>query len=182
MNTYDGIVRTLQFPSIHKIELCGLPPEHTHMKDWGWVNIHDLRGCLSFLDTGLRASCAKDIFDRYGLACNKEEDYALFTWITENGYVVDSREEPPFDSARIHVPSGWAKRILKLANSGIVRLTSSPTKAPKRDSFGHEIEGETEIIHQRVGHKTNGEKIIVIFNGESGRTTDEARVIARFNC
>lgn len=183
MNKHEGIVRTLEFPQIHKIELGGLPPEHKRIQEWGWVKIHDLMSCLSFLD-GMRVNSAKDVFARYGLACNKEGDHALLTWVTTEGYVVDSQEEPPFTSDRvIHIPAGWAKRIIRLANSGVVKLTTSPSEFPVIDSDFNEIKGEKEIIHQRVGHKVNGEKIIVLFNGETrGGTTTEAITITKFNC
>ncbi len=181
MNEIDATIGTMRRPSIHNLKLPDLPQEHRRMQEWGWVKIHDLAECLpDIVENFSIQNRAEEVFHRYGLICDKEEDEALFTWVYPeiNGYVFKSDELPPFGGREgIFVPAGWANRAISLAESGIVRLTTSPEEF----TINEQLAFRKVWIHQIIGHKVNGEKVVVALPGEFAGTTDEAPCILHLN-
>jgi len=167
-------------------------PEDMVMGTWGWMQLREVYWSLAHLHH--RAGLPEippdpyEIFRRYGLLCNRHEDTALFTWATFMEYERDVASFPP-NRWHIYIPAGWGKRILRIAGSGIIKLSVVPhvtheiSRPPTLACFGFVMETHPPIHgpfvkHQLIGHKLQREQTVVLLNGEGGSTTENARSIS----
>lgn len=178
----------LAYPPIYNLAITGLPEYNAQLCFWGWVDLGDLTRCINYLLSKKQITETikpADIFTRYGLVCGRDVDQPQFTWVKEYEYAINSTE-PPDNPLNCYIPAGWAERVIKLANSGILKVTSSPAvihqtvgEAPQVGRWA--FPGPTKHItflgpfvrHQVMGHKHDGTKCIVSM-GEGSQTTQEA--------
>lgn len=180
----------------------GLRPEDSALKNWGWCrldavttcanNLLELGGCgPSLIDSPF------EIFERYGLLCNKSGPEALLTWASNTcHYVHDGDELPEYlTDPVIYIPAGWAERIIKFVRAfRVLKVTTFPfvehereVEAPKRRAGGWPYIPTNKyfqgpfVRHQLVAHRCGGDKAFINLGDEPCSSTVEISSIIFFN-
>ena len=175
---------SITHPEIVELKIGGLRAEHAHIEKWGWVHVPDM---FTILRRIFRTELGQydifhtpmEIFDRFGLLCNRDGNKPLFTWVRQNEYMVDGNDHPHDDSA--YIPAGWWKRIRELVVSRqkIVKVTT------EIHVYNWETDGLEQVDactrsrlgpffrHQLVGTDVGGEKTILRVGHEAASPTKE---------
>lgn len=198
MKEISNVETNLARPAIYNLRIKGIDPKDAHIQKWGWVNLTTLFGCLVDLfrdNDGVPTvtECPSQIFERYGLLCNRQDALPLFTWVCDGYYAINSTKLPPqIDNS--YIPAGWANRILQLTSYAnrderTVEVTSSlhvwhqengPLKVKPFSRVPTYIHGPF-FRHQMIAHPFNGKPMVVVVGNESGSTTEEVRRITRID-
>lgn len=183
-------------PPIYNIDSSPIPNESgAAFMHWGWVNILELAECLNseLKKEGMPEIVHPwdDIYKRYGLLCETEARKGLTTWISSRDTGIKTSLMPPLDDIRqIYIPAGWADRIMGAVQFKVERVTLSPLvrhehrrERPSRGGIFGQAKKEDIFLgpfiaqDQKIGHRPDGEKCVIIFGDEGGSTTEEARFI-----